>query len=295
MMLRRLLGLSKHRAHDAIDAAHLRRTGTGATVHTAENPGVRLWPDFVLHDEVAGVERAARAAIADFGASHILDPAHHAFFEKQHAWCEVPPTINMLRVTGRYEQETQPVAPWMHGDEFDAEHLPAELRALAERIAADGAYDLGPLRDVTINARHSHFFRLDAHVDPLKDGPNIFIVGLLSDTVLTLSERGPPDSTACDQEAVATRSWVPGRDVDVLLPRLALCHLSGAARDRLNHGIRPGCDAATLRRLRGADGADSDDDATALDGAGALADWFGTPDHVVPRAPERISLVFAFG
>lgn len=45
---------------------------------------------------------------------------------------------------------------------------------------------LGPLRDVTLNYRHSYFFRLDPHVDPALDGENVVIVGLDSDTVLTL-------------------------------------------------------------------------------------------------------------
>ena len=119
-----------------------------------------------------------------------------------------------------------------------ADALPAVLRKLAERARAS-PLALGPLRDVTINRRRDGYFRLDPHLDPAADGPNVCIVGLLSDTVLTLSKVGPPDSTTCDQEAVSMHSWDPA-DVDVLATIGTLVHLSGKARTELHHGIRLG-------------------------------------------------------
>ena len=134
---------------------------------------------------------------------------------------------------------------------------------------------------MTINYRKNGFFRLDGHVDPLADGPNVCIVGLLSDTVLTISEVGPPESTTADPARVALESWAAG-DVDVLLPARCLVHLSGRARDELNHGIRLGVSATQLRER----GVPADD--------GALFDWHGSIDRPVRRSPERISIVFAF-
>ena len=164
----------------------------GAHVDAARNPGLRVFPDFVAASEAREVVTCARALLEEFGRSHALNPRHLRFYRKQmaHLGAAAPP-VNMLRVTGRYECADQPIAPWGYGDDFDAARLPEPLRRLADRAAAGLA--VGALRDVTINGRHSSFFRLDAHVDPPKDGPNVCIVGLLSDTVLTLSSLGPPD------------------------------------------------------------------------------------------------------
>ena len=135
---------------------------------------------------------------------------------------------------------------------------------------------------MTINRRRDGYFRLDPHLDPAADGPNVCIVGLLSDTVLTLSEVGPPDSTTCDQEAVSMNSWDPA-DVDVLAKIGCLVHLSGRARTELHHGIRLG----VSRRQLSEAGVTVDGD--------VLYDWWGALSYPVRRNRERISIVFAFG
>ena len=146
---------------------------------------------------------------------------------------------------------------------------------------------------MTINHRTAGFFRLDAHVDPIKDGPNVLILGLLSDTVLTLSRVGPPATTAADQLEVSLHSWAPD-DFDALLPKNALLHLHGPARDVLNHGIRLGLTAEQLR-ARGVSVADDpSQDANNAKSPAPLFDYFGTWHHPVKRSPERISIVFAF-
>lgn len=274
---------SHHRDFNDVDRCHLRFVGSGAHVDAARNPGLRVFPDFVAASEAREVVTCARALLEEFGRSHALNPRHLRFYRKQmaHLGAAAPP-VNMLRVTGRYECADQPIAPWGYGDDFDAARLPEPLRRLADRAAAGLA--VGALRDVTINGRHSSFFRLDAHVDPPKDGPNVCIVGLLSDTVLTLSSVGPPDSTAADQRRVAVHSWDAG-DVDALVRANTMVHMYGPARDTLNHGIRLGVSAAELRE-RGVDAGDARD--------GALFDFFGTLETPIPRQPERISVVFAF-
>jgi hypothetical protein len=82
-------------------------------------------------------------------------------------------------------------APWGYGASFDAAKLPAPFHAVAARLAACPDLGLGALRDVTVNARADGFFRLDPHLDPPSDGANVFILGLGSPTVLTLSPLGP--------------------------------------------------------------------------------------------------------
>jgi hypothetical protein len=274
--------LYQHRPFNEVDEAHIRRVSDGAPVAASANPGVRVIPGFVAASEVEEVASCARELLDRYGRSH-LRPRDKAFFESQmsHLTKSERPFMNAERVTGRFERPDQPLAPWGHGDDFDADALPAVLRKLAERARAS-PLALGPLRDVTINRRRDGYFRLDPHLDPAKDGPNVCIVGLLSDTVLTLSPVGPPDSTTCDQEAVSMHSWDPA-DVDVLATIGTLVHLSGKARTELHHGIRLG----VSRRQLSEAGIDVDGD--------VLYDWWGAPARPMKRNRERISIVFAFG
>ena len=274
--------LYQHRPFDAVDEAHIRRVSDGAPVAAAANPGVRVIPDFVAAAEANEVADYARELIERYGRSHVR-PQDKAFFERQmaHLTKSERPYVNAERVTGRFERPDQPLAPWGHGDDFDAEALPEVLRTLADRARAT-PLALGPLRDVTINRRRDGYFRLDPHLDPAKDGPNVCIIGLLSDTVLTLSPVGPPASTTCDQEAASARSW-DSSDVDILAEVGTLVHLSGRARTELHHGIRLG----VSRRQLSATGVEVDGD--------VLYDWWGALARPVRRNRERISIVFAFG
>ena len=274
--------LYQHRPFNEVDEAHIRRVSDGAPVAASANPGVRVIPGFVAASEVEEVASCARELLDRYGRSH-LRPRDKAFFESQmsHLTKSERPFMNAERVTGRFERPDQPLAPWGHGDDFDADALPAVLRKLAERARAS-PLALGPLRDVTINRRRDGYFRLDPHLDPAKDGPNVCIVGLLSDTVLTLSPVGPPDSTTCDQEAVSMHSWDPA-DVDVLATIGTLVHLTGKARTELHHGIRLG----VSRRQLSEAGVEVDGD--------VLYDWWGAPARPMKRNRERISIVFAFG
>jgi len=286
--------LYQHRPFNEEDEAHIRRVSDGAPVAAAANPGLRVIPGFVAAEEMDEVASCARELLEQYGRSH-LRPRDKAFFESQmgHLTKSERPFMNAERVTGRFERPDQPLAPWGYGDDFDAEALPAVLRKLAERARATinrhsddeertPLPALGPLRDVTINRRRDGYFRLDPHLDPVKDGPNVCIVGLLSDTVLTLSPVGPPDSTTCDQEAVSMNSWDPA-DVDVLATIGTLVHLSGKARTELHHGIRLG----VSRRQLSEAGITVDGD--------VLYDWWGALRYPIKRSGERISIVFAFG
>ena len=274
--------LYQHRPFNEVDEQHIRRVCDGANVAASANPGVRVIPGFIEANELDEVASCARDLLDRYGRSH-LRPRDKAFFESQmsHLTKSERPFMNAERVTGRFERPDQPLAPWGYGDDFDADALPAVLRKLAERARAS-PLALGPLRDVTINRRHDGYFRLDPHLDPAADGPNVCIVGLLSDTVLTLSPVGPPASTTCGQEAVSMHSWDLA-DVDVLATIGTLVHLSGKARTELHHGIRLG----VSRRQLSEAGVDVDGD--------VLYDWWGALRYPIKRNRERISIVFAFG
>eukprot|EP00877_Chromochloris_zofingiensis_P014807 jgi/Chrzof1/9580/Cz04g08080.t1 len=193
----------------------------------------------------------------------------------------------MLRVTGRPEHAAQKAPPWGYGDTFDESKLPPALQQLANKVRSIPGLHLGALRDVTINYRHSYFFRLDPHIDPALDGESVFIIGLDSDAVLTLC----PDKwwkltqawnmvrgvlTMEDERDLIKRqnqrSWTP-YDLDVLMKKASLVLISGDARWSWTHGTRLGIE---------------------VPGKLGLHDWWGSPEHIIYRNPERHSVVLAF-
>ncbi len=85
--------------------------------------------------------------------------------------------------------------------------------------------------------------------DTLREGGNVFIIGLLSPTVLTMT---PNDSRAEQmmlqaaiadtmQKTISTDSYTP-KDIDAFVPRRGLVHLYGPARNTWTHAIRVGID-----------------------------------------------------
>ncbi|TFJ84848.1 hypothetical protein NSK_003880 [Nannochloropsis salina CCMP1776] len=211
--------------------------------------------------------------------------------------------INMQRVTGRFEDEAQKLAPWGYGDDFQVDQVPPALRKVLESIQDSPHFCVGKPRDITINRREKSFYRLDPHIDPSKDGGNVFILSLLSGTVMTLTPTSrtmhPDQHKAMDTRKVAEVSWLPGKDIDVDLPVQSLLHLSGDARYTWCHGIRPGVTQSQISdfNLGGVmsdemEGVDQEAVRT-LEGL-PLWDWWGSMKNLRRRGPERVSIIFAF-
>ena len=80
------------------------------------------------------------------------------------------------------------------------------------------------------------FFMIHPHVDPLPDGPNVFVLGLLSGAVLTFT---PCEAQPRRGLEVEQRSW-SDQDLDVLMRRRSLVGFTGSARYGWRHGIRGG-------------------------------------------------------
>ncbi|KAI8470665.1 MAG: hypothetical protein J3K34DRAFT_419969 [Monoraphidium minutum] len=281
---------NKGAAHDPPGEEHsafLRRVGSGAPVPPSQNPGVRVFPSLLSEAEAAALLAELQPIKRRHGTS-LISPAAAAVYRFQMGYLPQGTTqVNMLRVTGRPEQEGQRAPPWGYGDAFDESKLPPRLAALAARLRALPGLRMGPLRDVTINHRHHHFYRLDPHLDPAGDGENVFIVSVDSGAVLTLCPerwlklrrawdwvRGA--ATLEDERALVRRhaegSWT-ARDVDVRAEPRGAVHLSGDARWAWTHGTRLG---------------------VPLPGRPGLHDWFGARQDELPRGAERHSVVFAF-
>jgi hypothetical protein len=268
-----------HRPFAALDADAIRPVGGGRCI-ADRNPGIRVTLDVVRNaEEEAALVAELRALETSHGFASSVP-------QRALAGTASAGLVAPVRVTGRPELlPVQRLAPWGYGDAFDASALPPALAALTARVAsgAAGGLALGPLRDVTVNYRTGAHFKLDPHVDPLPDGENVCVIGLLSDTVLTFV---PPDALARiraggasperrSAEEVARRSWSRG-DLDALLKRRAMVHMCGDARWRWGHAIRAGVLAPQPQ------------------GADVICDWWGSMGVLLRRAPQRVSIVLAF-
>jgi hypothetical protein len=311
--------LSQHRQIMKRDVEHMRWTRDGGWVMPEDNPGLRVEPSFVSKTEAKDIALALREACAAFGYPYDGDERAHLLSPGGAVDATLDGVVNNIRVTGRLEKpEVQKLAPGGYGDgyslrfsnarrsqslvrthysharaplpvwpRFDLNSLPPALTMLTQRIASCGAFAVGAPRDCTVNARERSFFQLDPHVDPLSDGPDVFILGLESSVVLTFT---PPDDELAaaglerrgDPHDVGMRSWTD-RDIDVLVQPGTLLHFSGAARDTWKHAIRAGvlADTGTGTGTGG--------------GGGVVCDWWGQPDYLIQRAPTRLSVVLAFG
>lgn len=257
--------LKQHRPFNELDAAAIRRVGGGGA-GSFVNPGVRVALDVVSKEEEAPLVDELRALSASHGFVSSVPVVAQAVGRGLRP--EPLGSIAPVRVTGRPEGQPA-VAPWGYGDSFSLASAPPLLAAVATRIAARDDYAVGPLRDITVNYRRGGLFQLDPHLDPLSDGENVLILGLLSDVVLTLVPPGLPRRTA--PADVAARSWTTS-DLDVLLKRRAALLLSGDARATWHHAIRSGVVAGDV-----------------------VCDWWGSPGVLLRRGDERISIVLAWG
>ena len=279
--LRRLLSSgSQHRKYMRRDAERLRFVSDGGFVGSNDNPGIRIEPSFVSELQAAALVADSREASEAYGYSYSGDRRVHTVDADGAVSSETLDLVNNLRVTGRPERPDRPPAPWGYGANFDESFIfGTSFGALADRIRSCGAYKLGPLRDITVNQRSHSFFQLDPHLDPPEDGPDVFILSLLSSAVLTFS----PTATTAERlgvekrsgKDVGLRSWTDA-DIDALAEPRTLIHFGGAARGDWNHAIRAGVEVDQ-------------------NGEAAICDWWGQSDYLLRRGKERISIVLAFG
>lgn len=253
---------SNYRPLGLVEETYLRDM-EGETVSHEENPGIRVEPDFVSEAE----EDHIMAELIELASTFGYDFAAEEEAASSASW----------RMTGRDEKKTDlPLAPWGWGKDFHESKLPSGLRSVVEKLQSLPGYPLGPIRDVTVNIRSSDDYQMVPHVDPLLDGPNSFVLSLLSSAVVTFS----PIATlrteierANDDEQYAQHSYTDD-DIDCLVPRRAIYHFAGNARYLWTHAVRPSVSAG--------DGTD-----------GTFERW-GTWDKVLRREKNRAAIIFTF-
>mmetsp|Transcript_115509 Transcript_115509/g.337901 ORF Transcript_115509/g.337901 Transcript_115509/m.337901 type:complete len:375 (+) Transcript_115509:73-1197(+) len=253
----------RYRPLDARDEGSLLDM-TGAPVNASRNPGIRIEHEFVSEAEEQQIIDELRTMAAEYGYDFAADGEDA--------------TAQSWRITGRDEGKSGlPLAPWGWGPEFDAARLPAGLALAAARLGSLAGYPLGPLRDVTVNVRSSVDYQMSPHVDPPGDGPNSFVLSLLSGAVVTFSpiKALRADAERANDELIFTRDSFTDDDIDCLVPRRAVYHFSGNARYLWTHAIRP-----PATREGG-------------DGQEAYERW-GTWDKVLRRRKDRAAIIFTF-
>jgi len=254
---------SNYRPFDNKEAMYLRDM-QGNELPDDANPGIRLEANVVTEAEEAQIISELQELASLYGYDFALDVED--------------PSQGSWRLTGRDEKKTDlPLAPWGWGQDFDNSKLPAGLRLAASRIQSLDGYPLGPLRDVTVNVRTSDDYQMAPHVDPLGDGPNSFVLSLLSSAVVTFSPIASLRTNAIranDDELYIQQSYTDD-DIDCLVPQRAIYHFSGNARYLWTHAVRPS--------VRPPDAEDPD----------TFERW-GTWDRVLRREKDRVAIIFSF-
>jgi hypothetical protein len=220
--------------------------------------------------------------------------------------------VDAHRVTGRPEQSYQIKAPWSYGNEFNEKAIDSypEILKIATKVKqimindeSNNEKKLPELRDITINYRKGAMFMLDPHIDPLDDGGHVFILGLKSDTVMTLTPDiellkkrpvifknyiEPPIKIRTEMNAISALSWTD-IDLDILIPKRGLLHLKNDARFSFKHAIRAGVEVDTSALP------DNEDYKTLKKTQSTvICDWFGNINNLIPREQERVSVILAF-
>mmetsp|Transcript_5903 Transcript_5903/g.15744 ORF Transcript_5903/g.15744 Transcript_5903/m.15744 type:complete len:247 (-) Transcript_5903:3-743(-) len=236
----------------------------GVPVNASRNPGVRIEHDFVSEAEEQQIVEELRA----MAVTHGYDFAADGEEASARSW----------RLTGRDEGKSDlPLASWGWGPKFDKSKLPAGLALVVSRLESLPGYPLGPVRDVTVNIRSSVDYQMSPHVDPPGDGPNSFVLSLLSGAVVTFSPISAlrREPARANDELEFTRYSFTDRDLDCLVPQRAIYHFSGNARYLWTHAIRP---PATREGENGLE---------------AYERW-GTWDKVLRRRKDRAAIIFTF-
>ena len=276
------------------------RKVNGKPFKTIHNPGVVLEPDFVTADEekLLMKETLLLKEKYSFSASSIHLEAKNSSTKR---------LVHAHRVTGRPELDHQIKAPWFYGDRFHRSALdsyPAisKLATKIESIMKNDNEVPVELRDITINYRSNAMFMLDPHIDPHDDGRHVFILGLQSATVLTLTPDinllmknpaifknhiEPPMKMRNQIDAISALSWTD-IDIDILMNKRSLLHLKNDARYSFKHAIRAGVevDSAALP--------DDEDHKRFKEQHTVICDWFGSMNDLIPRDQERTSIILAF-
>ena len=255
------------------------------------NPGIRIIPDIITKNEANEIwEVSHKHIIPKFGLKGDFGKSDTVLIDGVKASTK----MNTIRVTGRFENSKQVLAPWAYGDSLKMEKLPTAFQVLVKRIQNIDGFRFGPCRDVTINYRQDSFFKLDPHIDPKSDGEDVCIISIgPSPTVVTFTppisglknipQTSPIALAAKRQRTNASEisllSWSDA-DLDVLsLPRFCIV-FSHDARWVWRHATRTGVVASSLPNSTET----------------IYCDFFGSTKQLLPRKPgERLSIVVAFG
>jgi len=200
--------VSEHRLFDETDLEHLAKVN-GEVITNEQNPGVRVQPSFCSEEEERELIKELYSLVKQYGGPiHWVEHQIRADSGGQLVTTVQRPIVQ--RVTGEDEGEDQIVAPWGYGSHFNINKVPPLLRKYVNRIL-DGPYSLGPIRDITVNHYQMSNFGLEPHVDSPTDGAEIFLLGLMSPEILTLT---PNIETTRDDFEVAKYSWT-NNDIDI--------------------------------------------------------------------------------
>jgi len=257
-----------HRDFNDGDLKFMKRVN-GNTIEKQENPGLRVQEHFIHPSELDDVRLDCRSLLKMNGNSYISEFAQETF-DFQLGDLKEYTNVNTLRVTGRPRPGEKSVPKWGWGFQFDKNKVPTSIRNLALRIQSSKDFKVGELTDLTIEYRKDGYHRMDPHTYPGQDGVDVFFVNVIGPSVITFSP--PGIEQRCKQQEIAEYSYTD-KDIDVYLPQHALIHISDFARTHWKYSTRQGIKHPEKD---------------------FLCDWWGNPETIVERTPERLQIIFSF-
>eukprot|EP00127_Corallochytrium_limacisporum_P004587 Clim_evm1s169 gene=Clim_evmTU1s169 len=278
-MLRKLFGIGKrnHRPISVADNKLMRAVGKPNEVLPLHlNPGIRIQRNFISPLEEEKLVAELHQVVNEYGLIK-FNPDQEHFILSDNGTGQIDRTGELYtgRVTGRHEDADQITAPWGYADKFKKTEVPPMLYLVMTRLMQSKDFSLGKPRDISVNHRKGALFKLDPRCNPQEDGPNIFVLNLLSPLVITFSPLNPQRSQIRKDPAhICLKSWTD-EDIDVLFQPRSLVHFTAEARSNWQHGIRVGV--------------------LADEPYNGICDWFGSVRNLVARHEERFSVVFTFG
>lgn len=138
---------------------HRIRNMRGECIDTNLNPGLRVEPNFIDEKEEEELAEEFREIVGKYGFCFDAEMVNVHMVDSTGNIQEIGRNRSK-RVTGRPEsREGQMgiVAPWGYGADLDMSELPKAVHKIVQRLR-DKGYQLGPLRDCSINHRTGSFF-----------------------------------------------------------------------------------------------------------------------------------------
>ena len=122
--------LSNHRNFGVHEEQYIRTMSPTLPYKHDINPGIRIIPEIITKIEAKDIwNESHKHIIPKFGLKGDFEKSDTVLIDGVKASTK----MNLIRVTGRFENSKQRLAPWAYGDSFKMEKLPTSFQVLVKK------------------------------------------------------------------------------------------------------------------------------------------------------------------